>query len=215
VGQVFVEEGDMAAPQVPICTIVQMDRVEVQIQVPERDLGDIRPGMEAQIQVASVSDRTFRAPVSRISPVVDRLSRTATLRIMLDNPDHVVRPGSLADVRLAVERHENAVVVPQYALVLDERAGENGGATYRAYVIRSDGNTVAERRVHVGIFDGDDVEVLDGLNTGDRLVVQGQHLLRDRGRVRLVQPGGGADGGSASADGGTEASNATSGGGRE
>lgn len=195
IGQVFVEEGDLAAPQIPICTVVQMDRVEVLIQVPERDLGLIRPGMEAQIRVASAPDEIFRAPVSRVSPVVDRLSRTATLRIMLDNPGHRLRPGALADVSIEVERHDEAVVVPQYALVLDDRSGNGGSASYRAYVLNADGRTVAERRVVVDIYDGDEVEVTEGLAAGERLVVQGQHLLREGSRVELPQRSGPATGG--------------------
>lgn len=206
VGQVFVEEGDMAAPQVPICTIVRMDRVEVTIQVPERDLGLVRPGMEADLTFDSLSGREFRAPVSQISPVVDRVSRTATLRFMLDNEDHAIRPGSLADVSLEVERHEDALVVPQYALVLEDRSGPEGAARYRAYVLEDDGRTVDERRVEVGIFRGDEVEITDGLAEGERLIVQGQHLLRDGSEVRVIdrsseQEGEETDGGAA-ADGG-------------
>jgi len=187
IGQVFVDEGDLAAPQIPICTVVQMDRVEVLIQVPERDLGLIRPGMEAQVRIASVPGEVFRAPVSRISPVVDRLSRTATLRIVLDNPDHRMMPGALADVSLEVERHDDAVVVPQYALVLNDRTDDE--TTYRAYVLNADDRTVDERQVRVGIFEGDHVEVVSGLAAGERLVVEGQHLLR---RESVVRVGGGA-----------------------
>lgn len=187
VGQVFVEEGDMAAPQIPICTVVRMERVEVQINVPERELGMVRAGMEAEIRIASLQEKVFRAPVSRISPVVDRLSRSATLRMMLDNPEHAIRPGSLADVRLEVERHDGAIVVPQYALVLDERQGDGGEAIFRAYVLNDDGNTVTERRIRVGIYEGDNVEVVEGLNEGDRLIVQGQHLLREGSSVTVTQ----------------------------
>ncbi len=187
VGQVFVEEGDMAVPQIPICTIVQMDRVEVLINVPERDLGLVRSGMIANVEVASVPGEVFHAPVSRISPVVDRLSRTATLRIILDNPDHRLLPGALAEVSLEVERHEDAVVVPQYSLVLEDHSEDDDMSIYRAYVLKTDGQTVEERRVKVGIYQGSDVEVTEGLAVGERLVIQGQHLLRDGGRVRVME----------------------------
>ncbi len=187
IGQVFVEMGDMTAPQLPICTIVQMDRVEVTIQVAERDLGLVRAGMEAEIRVASLPGKSFRASVSQISPVVDRMSRTATLRIMLDNPEHLLRPGSLADVTLEVERHENAVVVPQYALVLNNRSTDDGLASYRAYVVV--GTKARERQVKIGFFDGNEVEVLDGLDLGEKLVVHGQHLLRDNHAVDVVRRG--------------------------
>lgn len=175
----------MAVPQIPICTVVQMDRVEVQIQVPERDLGLVRAGMIANVEVASVPGEVFQAPVSRISPVVDRLSRTATLRIVLDNPGHRLLPGALAEVTLEVERHEDAIVVPQYALVLEDRSDDDDSALYRAYVLNTDGRTVAERMVKVGIYQGNEVEVTEGLAVGETLVVQGQHLLREGSRVQV------------------------------
>jgi RND family efflux transporter MFP subunit len=187
VGQVFVEEGDLAAPGIPICTLVQMDRVEVQVQVSERDLGLVRPGLEAEVRVATLPGRVFRAPISRISPVVDRLSRTAAVRVMLDNPDHLLMPGSLAEVRVVVDRHEDAVVVPQYALVLDDESGPGGAAQFSVYVL--EGERARERRVQVGFYERDEVEVVEGLEAGERLVVQGQHLLRDGSRVTVAGDG--------------------------
>jgi len=183
VGQVFLEEGDLAPPQVPVCTVVQMDRVEVVFQASERDLGQVRTGMEAELRFDSVPDRLFRAPITRLSPVIDRLSRTATARIELENPDHLIRPGSLAEINVSVERHDDAIVVPQYALVLDEQVvGGESEATYRAYVIEN--NRAVERDVTVGLYSGNEVEILSGLAPGDHLVIQGQHLLRDGSLTR-------------------------------
>lgn len=188
VGQVFVEEGDLAAPQVPVCTIVQMDRVEVIIELTEADLGLVSPGLEGEIRVDTVPDRVFRAPISRISPVVDRLSRTATVRMMVDNPDHLLRPGSLAEVRLVVDRHDAAIVVPLYALVLADETTESGDALFDAYV--EDHGVARARRVTVGIYDGNDVEIADGLREGESLIVQGQHLLREGSRVTIARRNG-------------------------
>ena len=153
----------------------------------ERDLSFVRAGLEADIHVASVANRQLRGVISRVSPVVDRLSRTATVRIMLDNPDHLLRPGSLAEVRLEVERHDEAVVVPQYALVLAQRESATDGQRFRAFLLDQGGQTVVERLVRTGIFQGDFVEVLEGIAPGDQLIVEGQHLLAPGSRVNVVR----------------------------
>jgi RND family efflux transporter MFP subunit len=139
--------------------------------------------MEAEVRIATAPDRVFRAPVDRISPVVDPMSRTAALRMMIDNADHLLRPGSLADVRIEVDRRDNAIMVPQYSLVLTDQEGENGEARYAMYVV--EGEVARQRLVTLGFYDHNEVEVREGLADGDRYVVQGQHLLRDGSRVRI------------------------------
>ncbi|MFO8072504.1 MAG: efflux RND transporter periplasmic adaptor subunit [Polyangia bacterium] len=182
VGRVMLEEGDMAVPQTPICTVVAMDRVRVGVDVPEPDLPLLEEGQLAEVRVAVSDGPSIRAKVSRVGPVLDRVSRTAPLEIDIDNPDHELKPGMLARVRIQVERRENVVVVPKMALTVtsNTRDGEN---LFRAVVVE-DGRAV-ERLVSLGIEEGERVEVLEGLSAGERLVVSGQHLVADGDQVLL------------------------------
>lgn len=180
VGQLLLEEGDMAAPQTPICTVVAMDRVRVRIDVPEPDLPRLEEGQLVEVGVAVGDGPPIRAEVSRVGPVLDRVSRTAALEIDIDNPDHELRPGMLARVRIQVERREGVVVVPKTALTVTSES-ENGNNLFRAVVVE-DGRA-AERLVSLGIEEDERVEVLEGLSAGERLVVSGQHLVADGDRV--------------------------------
>jgi RND family efflux transporter MFP subunit len=187
VGQVFLEAGDMALPQFPICTVVDMDRVHVAARVPENDLVKLSTGQPVTYYVAAEPDALHGAVVSRVSPVLDRLSRTATLEVDIENADHALKPGMLVHIEVEVERLENVVWAPKDALTItiEQKDGEN---LYRAVVVE-DGKAV-ERMVVVGLEDGIRVHVLKGLAAGDKLVVQGQHLLKDGDPVRIVSTEG-------------------------
>jgi len=183
IGQVFVEAGDLAAPQIPVCTVVDMDRVRVKVRVPEPDLPHLRPGQPAEVRVAVSNGEPIRASVSRVGPVLDRLSRTATMEIDIDNSDHVLKPGMLARVKVEVERIEGAVVAPKDALTVtaERRSGEN---LYRAVVVE-DGKA-SERMLLLGLEDGDLVQVREGLEAGETLVLRGQHQLSDGDPVAIA-----------------------------
>ncbi|NOY59884.1 MAG: efflux RND transporter periplasmic adaptor subunit, partial [Calditrichaeota bacterium] len=83
IGKRFYETGDMAAPQLPIVTIVQMDRVKIDFNATERDLGKLKIGQEAQIKVESYPEQVFRGKVSKISPVLDPLTRMAKVKVLV------------------------------------------------------------------------------------------------------------------------------------
>jgi RND family efflux transporter MFP subunit len=182
VGQVFMKVGDMAVPQIPICTVVDMDLVRVKVRVPENDLPLLAPGMPVELTVAVDDGEPIRGVVSRVSPVLDRLSRTATMEVDLVNTDHSLKPGMLARIRVQVEQRENAVVAPTSALtVTAKREGTHN--LYRAMVAKN--GKAEERFVLLGLEDGDRVEVIKGLAAGEQLIVKGQHMLADGDPIQL------------------------------
>lgn len=183
IGQVFVEVGDMAVPQVPICTVVDMDRIKVKVRIPESDLISVAEGQPVAFELIAKDAKVMRGTITRVSPVLDRLSRTATIEIDYDNADHLLKPGMLARVEVEVERRDDVVWAPKDALtVTAERRGEEH--VYRAVVMK-DGKAV-ERKVMIGLVDGQKAQILEGLKVGEDLVVEGQHLLADGDPVRLI-----------------------------
>lgn len=181
IGQVFVKAGDMAAPQIPICTVVDMDEVRIKVRIPESDLLSLKPGQPVVFSVAASESPTQRAQVSRVSPVLDRLSRTATMEIDVENSNHLLKPGMLARVEVEVEHREDVVWAPMDALtVTAERRGEAN--LYRAIV--AEGGVARERKVLLGLVDGARAEIIEGLKAGEKLVTQGQHMLADGDPVR-------------------------------
>ena len=184
IGRRFLSQGDMAAPSLPLCTVVRMDRVELEVNVPEQDLANIRAGMAAVVRVARYPGEAFRGPVTRISPTIDLQTRTARVKVVLDNKDHRLMPGMLARVNLEVERRDQVVVVPYNSLIIE--MGQGGKAVHRIYVQDPGGKAIG-RKVELGIVDAHRVQVVKGLAPGDTLVTRGQHMLRDGRELEVVE----------------------------
>jgi RND family efflux transporter MFP subunit len=183
IGQLFLEIGDMAPPQLPVASVVDMDVVKVKVRVPEPDLPFLKAGQRVEMVVAATGGTPREGVVSRVSPVLDRLSRSATMEIDFANPDHTLRPGMLARVRVEVERLEGVLVAPKDAFtVSQDRKGD--AQLYRAVVL--EGTTARERKVLLGAEEGAAVQILEGLEAGDTVVVRGQHLLVDGDQARVA-----------------------------
>jgi len=188
VGRCNLGQGDLALPTLPICTVVQMDQVELVLDVPERDLALIREKMVARVAVARFPKQPFEGQVVRILPTIDRRTRTAQVKVQLDNKGHKLMPGMLARVSLEVERHDRVVVVPYSSLIIE--MGARGEVSHRTYVVLNSGEgpgKVQERIVTLGIVDGPRVEITSGLSPGDRMVTRGQHLLEPGRAVAVVE----------------------------
>ena len=183
VGRRYLSLGDMAAPSLPILTVVRMDRVELTVEVPEKELVDVRDGSAAQVRVARYGDRVFQGKVVLIAPTIDRQTRTARVKVRIDNPKHELMSGMLARVSLEVERRHGVLVVPYAGLIIESAPG--GGIAYRAYVV--EGDQARERMVTLGIIDGPRVEVRSGLKAGEVMVTKGQHLLTNGRKVEITE----------------------------
>lgn len=148
-------------------------RFEVsEIHVEEVDLGD---GIRFRLRSDTVSTRV--AEVDYVSPRINPETRTFEVRATYSNPDLAVRPGAFADVEVTTTIHENAAVVPEEALYTE---GEEN------YVFVVADSTATRRRVAIGSrFDGL-VEVREGVEPGEPVVIAGQHGLQDGAQVRIA-----------------------------
>jgi len=183
IGQIFLKVGDLAAPGIPICTVVSMDRVKIKARVPESDLMELKTGQPVRYRVVATRADYRYGTVSRVSPVLDRLSRTAAIEVDVENADHLLKPGMLARIEVEVERKENALWVPRDGITVTAKMREDR-SVYRAVVVESQKAVIKE--VVVGLEDELRVEVLEGLKPGEELVIEGQHLLSEGDPVKLV-----------------------------
>lgn len=184
VARLAVEEGDLAAPQMPVAEVVQMDRVKVVLQVAEPDFVRVEEGMEVEVRPPALPDVTRSGTVTRVSPVLDRLTRTGLVEVSVDNADHVLRPGMVAEVSLTLSRREDVVMVPGPAIVMTPDTARTGQAAL--FVV--DGDVARRRTVTLGPRYGDRIEIAEGVAAGEPVVVRGQHLLRNGSPIRVNRP---------------------------
>lgn len=195
IGQLNVERGDMANPAIPIATIVDAERLEVVVRAPERDVVRIQLGMPVSITPPALPNVTVRGTVAEIPPVIDRLTRSGEIVITVEDPERRLRPGMVARASIELARRPGVLLVPGRAILLTPETDETGRAI--AFVV--EGTAAKRREVVVGARYDERIEVREGLRAGERLVVRGQHLLRDGSPVRTSAGGEGDRGAGAPA----------------
>lgn len=155
--------------------ISDFDPLLCPIQLPEKDLPRLKLDQPAHLTVEAWPGTRFPARVLRISPVVD--AATGTVKVTLEvQAQGRLRPGMFASVFVETDVHENAIVVPKQALVL-----ESTSDTVYVAVEDGQGGTVAQRReLELGYEESDSLEVLSGLREGEDVVIIGQDGLSDQ-----------------------------------
>ncbi|GHT55978.1 membrane protein [Spirochaetia bacterium] len=162
-----------------IATIAGSDGLEIETHIPEREVGQLREGLKADITLAAFPGETFAAVVTTVSPIVDSNSRTKKILLKLVKQDSRINAGMFARVKLNTRVYESVVAVPAEALV--ELRGING-----VYALEEGGEQVRFREVTSGATVDGETEIRTGLDTGMAVVIQGQQFLTDGAKVRVI-----------------------------
>jgi|GEM_PF-144052 len=177
VGSIDVDPGTTVSAQSRICTIADYSKVEVELNVIERDIPYIRKGLRAAVQVAAYPDVEFEGTVVRADTFVNPLTRTISAVVRLDNPGRLLKPGMFADVRVFAREVENVFAVPL-------RSIKESTKSQFVFII-SNGRSYI-REIKTGIISGKMVEVISGLNKGNILVTEGVINLRNNSKVNII-----------------------------
>lgn len=168
------EAGQSVAPGVPIVKLVKIDRVKVSINVPEEEIAQIRTGQVLQVGVQALSGKRFEAKVSEKGVAADALSRSYLVKAVIQNPQHELLPGMIAEVGLgaAIElQHTGQTIVKLPAEIIQIDA-DNHPFVWTV----ADGKA---RKTHVilGQNIGDMVQIAEGLKAGDKVICEGQQKV--------------------------------------
>jgi RND family efflux transporter MFP subunit len=180
VTQRYLDPGSVATAGQPILRVQYMRQVWVTIPVPEDVSAAISVGMPAQVSVDTLPDRVFTGTVTQVNPSADPQSRQFSVRVTLDNPRNLIKPGTFARVRIETSRVRAATVVPREAVLQDPHG---------AYVMTTDGDGKATRRdVTLGAQGVDVVAITSGLRPGDTVITTSAFALKD-GQPVVVEAG--------------------------
>ncbi|MQY53451.1 MAG: efflux RND transporter periplasmic adaptor subunit [Firmicutes bacterium] len=180
VGRLYLDKGSTIGLETPVALIARMDRVKVEFSIPEKDMVKVSKGQQARVRVDAYPDRTFNGKVTRLSPVVDPITRSAYAEVTLSNPDHKLKPGMFAEIDIVVVSSKGAVVIPKEAILEDLNSKSS-------FVFVVEGGSAVRRSVEKGISQQGLVEVKSGLSFGEKMIITGQHYLEDGDRVEVVQ----------------------------
>ena len=177
VGERFVDEGSMLAPNTPIVSILDIGTLIGVINVIERDYPKIKPGLPAVINTDAFPGQTFSGKVIRIAPLLMEKAREARVEIEIPNQRMLLKPGMFVRVQMEFELHENATVIPQSAVV--KRDGSQG-----VFVVDRQEKKARFIPVTLGIVSEARAEILKPELSGE-VVTLGQHLLEDGANIIL------------------------------
>jgi membrane fusion protein (multidrug efflux system) len=183
VGTRSVSLGAYIAPGTRITSLDDLSRIRLDFAVPENLLGRLQPGLNVNAISAAYPGRTFTGTVSTIDTRVEPATRTVRLTAEFDNPDEALRPGMFLSVSLQVTTKDDAVVVPEEAIVSE-------GLRHIIYPVKD--NKVERRVIRIGQRQNGKVEIVEGLQAGETIVVLGLQRVHPGAEV-IARPLGSGD----------------------
>lgn len=177
VGLRRVSAGALVQPGTTITTLDDDSVIRLKLSVPEGHLSNVKVGLDVEATAAAYPKQVFRGKVSSIDSRVDQITRASEIRADIPNPDGLLKPGMFMSYKLVLSKRENALLVPEEALLAE-------GTRQFVFVIEAD--RAQKREVKIGDRGVGEVEILDGVKAGDNVVVGGIQKIRNNSPVRVA-----------------------------
>ncbi len=175
-----VDLGEYLPPGSQIVPLDALEPIYVDYSLPERHLPELRLKQPVVVQVGAYPDRRFEGEISAINAGIERATRSIRVRAILENPERLLRPGMFAQVETLLPARTSVLTVARTAI------------TYNPYgdsvflVVKREGvANVEQRQVVTGSTQAGRVEIVEGLQAGDSVVVAGQVKLRSGQQVTI------------------------------
>jgi membrane fusion protein (multidrug efflux system) len=177
IGLRSVSVGDYVKEGADLVNLESIDPLKVDFRVPEVYMRQVQVGQSLQVQLDALPGKTFEGKVFAVNPLIDAAGRAVVIRAMVRNPDTSLRPGMFARVRLITRDAQDALVLPEQALVPQ---GD------QQFVFRIQDGKAVRTKVEVGQRRDAKVEILTGVAKDDVVVTAGQLKLRDGAPVTVA-----------------------------
>ena len=172
-------EGDLATANQPLLTVMNLSRIIAKSHIPQAQAAPLRVGNSAEISVAGL-DEPVKGRVSLVSPALDPGSTTIEVWVEAQKPDPALKPGMTVSVSMTGKTAKDAIVVPSQAVFKSEEAGD--------YVLVAGNDEKAhQKKVQIGIRGKDAAQIVDGINSGDPVIVSGGYALPDGTKIKAEQ----------------------------
>lgn len=174
-----VTQGQYLKVQTPVMVIVQIDPLRVRLKVPEKMAAWVHTGQEVTVSVEAFPNREFKGKITRINPSVEQQTRSFEVEALIENNENTLKPGFFVKAVIPSSNVASALFVPQEALLYVY-------GVYKVFVI--EGDTLREKEVKIGERAGDDVEIVEGINEGERVALPTKGAeLKDGATVEIIR----------------------------
>ncbi|MEX0780862.1 MAG: efflux RND transporter periplasmic adaptor subunit [Balneolales bacterium] len=191
----FVSEGDVATTGQAMFEIANLAGYEVRLFLPLRDWKQTKVGQDVDLRNSGEAEFTSQGVITRKSPDIDDVTGLGQVVVSISQSGEELFSGALTESRIYIETRPNTLVIPRIALienvqtVIDPESNSiELERTYSAFTVQ--GDTLAEKReLKLGFEQGDRIEVIEGLEEGDQIIITGQAGLEDQSQVRPTSLG--------------------------
>ncbi len=180
IGELHVEEGEAITQNTLVGTHLSTERVLAEFGVTERDLNKLSLGQKAKVFVDAYPDKTFEGTIESVGSVVIGQSRTATVKVRIENSENLLVPGMFARIKILLYQKKNTLVLPADSL----QGKENN---YSIFVIDPQTKAVHSQPVVIGYQRTDYVQVDSGVKEGDLVAITGLDRLKEESKVRIIE----------------------------
>jgi RND family efflux transporter MFP subunit len=178
VNRVFIETGQYLDVAKPVAEILQLNRIKVRVGIPESDVDAVRRIKAFSVKIDALDGKTFPAKKHFLSRTADPMARLYNLDLVIDNAQGEILPDMFARVEIVKREVLDGVSIPLFSVI--SRNDE-----HLVYVVNSD--RAHQRKVSLGVLDGWRVEVKQGLDPGDQVIVVGHRSVNDGDKVKVVR----------------------------
>jgi membrane fusion protein (multidrug efflux system) len=176
VNHLFVDEGEFVDKGKPFVDLVNVDKIKINVNVPELDVRYLKVGQKTMVRVDAFQDRDLLGVIDFVAYKADPATKTFHVKVIVDNPNHDIRPGMIARVAFLRRIIPDALAAPLFSIV--DKGGE------RILFVEKDGIAHA-RPISIGVIEGDKIQITKGLEPGDHLIVVGQKEVEEGMKVQV------------------------------
>ncbi len=178
VDRVYIESGEFLSVGDPVATILQIDRLKIEVGIPESDVAAVRKLSTFDMIIDALGGQNYKGKYHYLFKTADSMARLYNLEIEVNNPGHKILPGMFARVSIVKHHDAQGLAVPIYSLVtLDKKTG----------VFVEKENVVHFRPVTTGFLDGWKIQIPTGLFPGEKVVVVGHKIIEDGETVHVAK----------------------------
>lgn len=179
-GLADITEGTLVEARTTIATVMDYNQVFVDLKIPNAYIASVSPGQVLRVENYALPNRRFLGTVKVVDPAIDPTTRTFRVLGVVKNPNLMLRPGMFVKAEIVTRSHEDAVVVPRRFVLTRQN---------RKVVFVEEEGRAQMRNVKLGLEGPEQVEILEGLEPGERLITSNYETLRPRTRVRVTGEG--------------------------
>ncbi|BBM85531.1 efflux RND transporter periplasmic adaptor subunit [Candidatus Uabimicrobium amorphum] len=174
-----VTEGQLIGTSAKIFTLVDLKKLILVLNIPERELTLLKEKQKVILRSENFPDMVAEGRVESISPVVNNQTGTVAVKVAVRPDKSILRPGIFVQASIVLQHKTSVVVIPRAPILYDNN---------RSFVyVVNDENKAQKKFVELGIREGDQVEVLSGVEQDEKLIVSGHHIVEDKQLVEIIE----------------------------